>query len=49
MAPGDCLWTIARKTYGNGQKWQKIYEANRDEIRDPAMIQIGQVLTLPAA
>ena len=49
VAPGDCLWTIARKTYGNGQKWQKIYEANRDEIRDPAMIQIGQVLTLPAA
>ena len=49
VAPGDCLWTIARKAYGNGQKWEKIFEANRDEIRDPAMIQIGQVLTLPAA
>ena len=49
VQPGDCLWTIARKAYGNGQKWEKIFEANRDEIRDPAMIQIGQVLTLPAA
>jgi len=26
-----------------------IYEANRDTIRDPGMIHIGQVLTIPAA
>lgn len=46
---GDCLWTIAARLLGSGARWGEIYEANRDLIRDPAMIQIGMVLTIPQA
>ena len=45
----DCLWNIAYEVYGTGTRWTVIYEANRDTIRDPGMIHIGQVLTIPAA
>jgi nucleoid-associated protein YgaU len=46
---GDSLWKIARKTYGTGTKWNVIYQANQAAIKNPNMIQIGQILTLPAA
>ena len=45
----SCLWNIAYEVYGTGTRWTVIYEANRDTIRDPGMIHIGQVLTIPAA
>lgn len=45
---GDCLWTIARKFYGNGSDWKKIYEANRDTIgKNPNLIYPGQTFTIP--
>ena len=46
---GDCLWSIAQKTYGTGTKWSVIYAANKSTVKDPAAIQVGQVLTIPAA
>ena len=46
---GDCLWNIAKKYYGNGAKYTKIYEANKDKIRNPNLIYPGQVLTIPSA
>ncbi|MCI9610082.1 MAG: LysM peptidoglycan-binding domain-containing protein, partial [Oscillibacter sp.] len=46
---GDCLWSIAQKTYGTGTKWSVIYAANKAAVKDPAAIQIGQVLVIPAA
>jgi len=46
---GDCLWNIAKKFYGNGSKYTKIYEANKDKIRNPNLIYVGQVLTIPSA
>ena len=49
VAAGDCLWSIAQKTYGTGTKWGVIYEANKATVKDPGMIYIGQVLTIPAA
>lgn len=33
---GDCLWNIARKFYGNGSKWTKIYDANKTVIENTA-------------
>lgn len=33
---GDCLWTIAKKFYGNGAKWKKIYDANKTAIENDA-------------
>lgn len=47
VMPGDSLWKIARSHYGIGAKWNIIYEANRDTVREPDLIYAGQVLKLP--
>lgn len=44
---GDCLWNIAKKYYGNGRKWKKIYNANKDKISDPNIIYPKQKLVIP--
>lgn len=45
---GDCLWNIAKKLYGNGAQYTKIYEANKGVIGgNPNLIYAGQVLTIP--
>ena len=44
---GDCLWNIAKKYYGNGAQYTKIYNANKGKIKNPNLIYPGQVLTLP--
>lgn len=44
---GDCLWNIAKKFYGNGAQYTKIYNANRGKIKNPNLIYPGQVLTIP--
>lgn len=46
---GDNLWNIARRVYGRGIRYTTIYQANRDQIRDPHWIYPGQVFTLPRA
>ena len=46
---GDCLWNIAKKLYGNGSKYTKIYDANKNKITNPNLIKVGQVLTIPSA
>jgi len=47
VQPGFTLWGIARETYGEGMLYVKVYEANRDQIRDPDLIYPGQVFELP--
>ena len=49
VVAGDCLWNIAAKTLGSGAKWEVIYNANKDVIKDANMIYVGQVLVIPAA
>lgn len=44
---GDCLWNIAKKFYGKGSEYPKIYNANRDKIKNPNLIHIGWVLVIP--
>lgn len=44
---GDTLWAIAKKYYGAGAQYSKIYEANTDKISNPNLIYVGQVLTIP--
>ena len=46
---GSNLWRIAREVYGRGARNMAIYEANRDQIRDPDVIFPGQILILPGA
>lgn len=47
IARGNTLWAIARDTYGDPYLYVKLFEANRDQIRDPDLIYPGQVFTLP--
>lgn len=47
VQPGNSLWRLARRTYGEGLRYSVIYEANRERVRDPDLIYPGQVLVLP--
>jgi nucleoid-associated protein YgaU len=44
---GDSLSKIA--TQYKGVTWQKIFEANRDQIKNPDLIRPGQKLRIPTA
>lgn len=44
---GDALWLIAKKVYGNGSLYPKIYEANKEKITNPNLLYPGQVLVIP--
>ena len=46
---GDSLWGLAEEHLGDGHRWPEIYEANRDVIADPDLIDIGWTLTLPGS
>ena len=48
VVAGDSLSKIAKRQYGDGKKWRRIYEANRDLIKDPDLIYPGQKLRIPA-
>lgn len=47
VVKGDSLWKIAKAAYGKGSMWKVIYEANKDLIKNPNLIYIGQVLEIP--
>ncbi|MFZ5987087.1 MAG: LysM peptidoglycan-binding domain-containing protein [Bacillota bacterium] len=44
VKPGDTLWAIAQKEYGNGSRWKEI--ASKNGIKDPKRLQPGQRLVL---
>jgi hypothetical protein len=45
----DCLWNISKKPdiYSNAWMWPKIWQGNRDQIKDPDVIHPGQKLKIP--
>jgi nucleoid-associated protein YgaU len=45
----DCLWNISKKPeiYDNAWLWPKIWQGNRDQIKDPDLIYPGQKLKIP--
>ncbi len=49
VVKGDYLWKIAKKKehYGNGFAWPKIYNANKDKIKNPDLIYPNQVFAIP--
>lgn len=47
VQPGANLWRIARRVYGRGTRYTVIYQANREQIRDPNRIYPGQLFSLP--
>lgn len=44
---GDTLWAISRERYGDGVLYVRVFEANRDSIRNPDLIYPGQVFSIP--
>ena len=44
---GDSLSKIAKNEYGNANEWKRIYEANKDILKDPDKIFPGQKLKIP--
>jgi nucleoid-associated protein YgaU len=47
VQPGNTLWGISRERYGEGILYVRVFEANRDKIRNPDLIYPGQVFVLP--
>ncbi len=47
VAKGDTLWGIAKRFYGNGAQYTKIYNTNKSKIKNPNLIYPGQVIDIP--
>ena len=47
IQPGNNLWRIATRVYGQGTRYIQIHDANRDQIKDPDLIYPGQIFGLP--
>ena len=47
VVSGDSLSKIAKREYGDAAKWPKIYDANRNLIKNPDLIYPGQELRIP--
>ncbi len=48
IVKGDCLWKIAKHLYGTGFAYVTIYQANKNQIKDPNLIYPNQVFVLPS-
>jgi nucleoid-associated protein YgaU len=44
---GDTLSKISKQYYGDANQYMKIFDANKDKLKDPDKIQVGQVLNIP--
>lgn len=47
VTPGNTLWGLARSYYGDPYEWTRIFEANRDLVPDPDVLEPGLVLRIP--
>jgi len=47
VQPGNSLWRLAYKAYGKGMRYTTIFQANKDQIKDPDLIYPGQIFTIP--
>ena len=47
VKPGDSLSKIAKAHYGKANDWKRIFEANKDILKDPNLIHPGQKLKIP--
>ena len=47
VQPGNSLWRIARRLYGQGIRYTTIFVANQEQIRDPSLIYPGQIFVVP--
>ena len=46
---GDTLSKISKEFYGNANDYMRIFDANKDQLKNPDQIKVGQQLKIPAA
>lgn len=44
---GDTLWSIAKREYGDGRQWKRLYDYNKDVIKNPNRPKKGTVIKIP--
>ena len=44
---GDSLWKISQMAYNDSGKWKRIFEANRDKIKDVKTLKPGEIIIIP--
>ena len=49
IQPGNNLWKLSRVIYGRGKSFTVIYQANKEQIRNPGRIYPGQIFAIPNA
>jgi len=49
VMPGDDLHLIAGYYYGDARQWERIWQANKAQIRNPNLIERGALLRIPDA
>ena len=49
VGPGNTLWGISQKFYGDGSRYEVIFAANSTQIRNPNLIYPGQTVRRPAS
>ena len=47
VVSGDTLSKIAKNFYGDANKYMTIFEANKDQLKDPDKVKVGQKLRIP--
>ena len=47
VVQGDTLYGISVKLFGTPRHYERIYEANKDRVKDPGTLQIGVNLRMP--
>ena len=49
VKPGDTLSKISQQFYGNAKDYMRIFNANKDKLKDPDHVNVGEELKIPAA
>lgn len=49
VVAGDTLYRIAEKQMGDGNKWNQLFEANRDKLKKPNDLAVGMKLNIPVS
>lgn len=44
---GESLVLLSKRYYGNYENWQRIYQANRDQLNNPSMLRPGMNIKIP--
>ncbi|MBP6827196.1 MAG: LysM peptidoglycan-binding domain-containing protein [Saprospiraceae bacterium] len=47
VTKGESLSKIAKHYYDDLMKYKQIFDANRDQLKNPDLIEVGQVLRIP--